>query len=232
MATKTQAAFTRWLDDWCANLPDFDLKSKIKDPACAAVCSEDIVNGFCFEGNLASPRVASLVEPIVKIFKQTYELGVRNYVLVQDAHNEHAVEFKSFPPHCVRGTHESETVDALRKLPFSGEFVIVKKNSLHPALDTDLNRWLDTHQDLDTFIVVGDCTDLCTYQLAMHIKLRANARDVARRVVVPANAVDTYDLPVAAAAKIGALPHDADLMHRIFLYHMALNGIDVVKQII
>jgi hypothetical protein len=48
------------------------------------------------------------------------------------------------------------------------------------------------------------------------------------RVVVPADCVDTYDLPVAVAQSLGALPHAADLLHLIFLYHMALNGIEVV----
>ncbi len=231
MAAKNRAAFLKWLDEWYAGLKDFNLKREVQDPACAAVCSEDLINGFCYEGNLASPRVEAIVDPIVKIFKDTYTLGVRNYVLVQDSHTEHAAEFKSFPPHCIRGTSESQTVSALRALPFSSEFFVIKKNSLHPAIDTELNRWLENHQDLDTFIVVGDCTDLCTYHLALYIKLRANARDWTRRVIVPANAVDTYDLSVAAASKTGAMPHDADLMHELFLYHMALNGIQVVKAI-
>ncbi len=232
MAAKNQAAFLKWLDEWFAGLKPFDLKREVTDPACAAICSADIVNGFCYEGNLASPRVAAIVEPIAKLFREAYTLGVRNFVLVQDTHSEHASEFRTYPPHCVRGTPESETVAALRELPFSSEFVIVRKNSLHPAIGTDLNRWLDNHQDLDTFVVVGDCTDLCTYQLAMHLKLRTDSRDLERRVIVPANAVDTFDMPVATAAKVGALPHDGDLMHRLFLYHMALNGIQVVKQIV
>ena len=73
---------------------------------------------------------------------------------------------------------------------------------------------------------------MCTYQLAMHLRLRANAlqrRGV--RVIVPEDCVDTYDLTVDAARSIGALPHDADLLHRIFLYHLALNGVEVVKRI-
>jgi nicotinamidase-related amidase len=232
MAARNQTAFFKWLDEWFAGLKSPELKRVVGDPACAAICSADIVNGFCYEGNLASPRVAAIVDPVVKLFREAHNLGVRNFVLVQDTHSDHASEFKTFPPHCIRGTREAETVDALRELPFADEFVIVRKNSLHPAIGTDLNRWLDNHEDLDTFVVVGDCTDLCTYQLAMHLKLWTDSRDLVRRVIVPANAVDTYDLPVAAAAKLGALPHDADVMHKIFLYHMALNGIQVVKEIV
>jgi hypothetical protein len=51
------------------------------------------------------------------------------------------------------------------------------------------------------------------------------------RVIVPANAVDTYDLSVEAAEAIGAMPHPADFFHQTFLYHMALNGIEVVREL-
>ncbi len=232
MATRSSAAFIRWLDEWYAELEALDLKRELHNPQCAAICSADLVNGFCREGNLASPQVAAIIPPIALLFQRAYALGVRNFVLVQDTHSEHASEFRAFPPHCVRGTHEAETVDELRNLAFADKFVIVKKNSLHPAIGTEMNRWLDNHQDLDTVIVVGDCTDLCTYQLAMHLKLRSDSRDHICRVLVPANAVATYDLPVAAAIKAGAMPHDSALLHRLFLYHMALNGVQVVKQIV
>lgn len=223
--------FLKWLDEWYGELGSLDLRRELRDPAGAAICAQDLTDGYCSQGNLASPRLATLVKPIAALFQHAYDLGVRNFVLIQDAHSEHAAEFKTFPPHCIRGTSEARTVDALRKLPFADEFFIAKKNSLHPALATDFERWLDTHQDLDTFIVVGNCTDLSAYQLAMHLKLRANARDRSCRVVVPANAVDTYDLSVPAAGKLGTLPHDGELLQRVFLYHLALNGITVVKQV-
>ncbi len=98
-------------------------------------------------------------------------------------------------------------------------------------MNTGLNDWLQAKPEVDTFIVVGDCTDLCTYQLAMHLRLDANARQRHRRIIVPANAVDTYDRTVATAQQQGGLPHDGDLLHAVFLYHMALNGIEVVARI-
>jgi nicotinamidase-related amidase len=59
---------------------------------------------------------------------------------------------------------------------------VLTKNSIHPAFDTGLDAWLDAHPDVATFVVVGDCTDLCTYQTAMYLKLRANARQLPQRV--------------------------------------------------
>jgi hypothetical protein len=33
---------------------------------------------------------------------------------------------------------------------------------------------------------------------------------------------------VDAAQSLGSLPHPGDLLHLVFLYHMALNGVEIV----
>jgi hypothetical protein len=43
--------------------------------------------------------------------------------------------------------------------------------------------------------------------------------------------VDTYDLPVSVARQNNLRAHPADLMHAIFLYNMACNGVRVLKTI-
>ncbi len=103
---------------------------------------------------------------------------MRNILFLQDTHEPNAVEFGAYPPHCVRGTEEAETVEELRALPFFKQITIMEKNSISSGLNTGLNEWLFRHPNVDTFIVVGDCTDLCTYQLAMHLRLDANARQL------------------------------------------------------
>jgi hypothetical protein len=66
----------------------------------------------------------------------------------------------------------------------------------------------------------------------MHVRLRANQRQMRGvRVIVPVDTVDTFDTPVDLAARIGAVPHDAELLHLVFLYHMMLNGVEVATQI-
>jgi hypothetical protein len=65
----------------------------------------------------------------------------------------------------------------------------------------------------------------------MHLRLDANARQLRRRVIVPTDCVETYDLPVAIARGIGAVPHNADLLHRVFLYSMMLNGVEVMASL-
>ena len=65
----------------------------------------------------------------------------------------------------------------------------------------------------------------------MHLRLEANARQLARRVIVPADCVATYDLDVETAAQISAMPHPGDLLHALFLYHMRLNGVEVYLKV-
>lgn len=227
--------FLEWLGGWVGTLPTLSLRGFMAEKSIApenvCVISADLVNGFCYEGPLASPRIRKIVEPSVELFEMAYVLGVRDFVLVQEYHTHDAVEFEQYGPHCIRGTAEADTVAPLKELPFADLFKIVHKNSLHPAIDTDLDGWLDARPQLTMFIAVGDCTDLCTYQLALHLKLSANARDRHVSVLVPADCVDTYDLSLETAQKLGAMPHDANLLHPLFLYHMALNGATVVKNI-
>lgn len=225
--------FLSYVVDWRNTLPTLAITSIVNGtPGKVAIISVDVINGFCYEGPLASPRVANLVEPITRLFKQSYAAGVRNFILTQDAHAPDSVEFESYPPHCIRGTSESETVDAFKELSFWDLFQVMPKQSIHSAIGTDLDSWLTDHAEVDTFIAVGDCTDLCTYQLAMHLKLRAVAANRQVRVVLPVDCVDTYDLPVSVAEEIGAVPHDGDLLHHIFLYSMMLNGVEVVAKIV
>jgi len=229
---KSSQEFLNYLDEWQSALTSVKLADVVPDPDRAAILSVDLINGFCTEGVLSSPRVQAIVEPVVNLMKIAWNYGVRNIVLAQDTHEPDAVEFAAFAPHCVRGTSEAETVPEIKSLPFLDQITVIEKNSIHSGLNTGLESWIKTHPLVDTYIVVGDCTDLCTYQLAMYLHLDANARQQKRRVIVPEECVATYDLPVAVAKKIGAFPHDGDLLHQVFLYHMALNGVQVFSSIV
>ncbi|RPJ49764.1 MAG: cysteine hydrolase [Chloroflexi bacterium] len=224
--------FLDYLDDWMAEQTALPITQAVPDPAKAAVLSVDVINGFCYEGPLASPRVAEIVDPITRLFELAWQYGVRNIVLSQEMHEPDALEFAQFPAHCVRGTPEAETVDSFKRLPFYDQMTVIGKNSINPAMNTGLSDWVARHPEIDTYIVVGDCTDLCTYQLAMYLRLDANSRQLPRRVIVPIDCVQTFDIPVDTARQIGALPHPGDLIHAMFLHHMLTNGIEIVSTIV
>jgi nicotinamidase-related amidase len=226
-------SFLDWLTRWQADLPSLNLGTVVSDPARVALVSEDLLKGFCDQGALSSPRAASILPTVAHLFQRAHDLGVGHFLLFQDTHDADAVEFSAFPPHCVRGTAESETVDALNDLAFSEQFVVFSKNSISSNVGVGFDNWLDARTEIDTFIVVGVCTDICVFHAAMHLRTRANVlgqRDA--RVIVPVDCVQTYDLPVKTALELGALPHDGDLLHRLFLYQMALNGVEVVSSLI
>jgi nicotinamidase-related amidase len=224
--------FLCWLVDWHNSRPALCLSEVVSEAGGAdrvAVMAVDVTSGFCSSGPLSSERVGRIVAPISELFERAYSLGIRHFILPQDTHSEDAVEFRSFPAHCVRGTAEPETVPELRNLPFSERFHVIEKDSVSSAIGTTLDGWLDSHPHVCTFLVVGDCTDLCVHQLVLHLRFRANAlnlRDV--RVVVPTNGVETFDIPVDTAEETGSMPHSGDLLHLVFLYNMAANGVSVV----
>ncbi|HEY9077409.1 MAG TPA: isochorismatase family cysteine hydrolase [Anaerolineaceae bacterium] len=220
--------FLEYLHRWLSQRPQVTLTDIIPDPAKAAFFAVDITNGFCYAGALASPRVATIVQPTVDLMTRAWKAGVRHYLLFQDTHEPEATEFSQFPPHCVRGTPEAETVDAIKALPFYQAMLTYPKNSIDSTAGTGLLDWLTNHPEIDRFIVTGDCTDLCTYQLAMSLRLQANAHQLERKVYLPIECVQTYDLSVEVAEKIGAMPHPGDFFHLTFLYHMQLNGIEVI----
>jgi nicotinamidase-related amidase len=225
--------FLSALVQWERTLPALswsDLRDEAQQGRVALLCV-DMINGFCHEGALSSPRVEGIIPAVVAAFQGAYAIGVRDFVLPQDCHTHNAVEFADFPPHCEVGTSEANTIPELANLPFADLYTIFPKNSINAFINTSLTPWLDEHRNLSAAVVVGDCTDLCVYQLAMNLKLYANAYNLKMRVIVPENAVQTYDMPVETANAIGALPHDGDFLHLLFLYHMRLNGIEVVRQI-
>lgn len=226
----TTVEIPAFIRQWYDALPTRKLAGEIGDPAQAAFFSTDMIVGFCSEGALASDRIAAIVPALVGLGQRAYDAGIRDFVFTQDTHTPDSPEFAAYPPHCVRGTREAEMIAELKALPFADQFTIFEKNSLHPALGTGFDAWLQTRPDLRTAIVVGNCTDLCVYQLAMHLRLTHNAQNThGVRVIVPADAVDTYDLPVEAAAEIGGVAHPAEFFHQVFLYHMALNGVEIVR---
>ena len=174
----------------------------------------------------------NIIPAVVAAFKGAYSIGVREFVLAQDCHTPESVEFADFPPHCQVGTSEANTIPELANLPFANLYQIVSKNSLNAFHGTDLGEWLEARHHFRAAVIVGDCTDLCVHQMALHLKLYANAHSLKMRVIVPENAVQTYDMSVETANAIGALPHDGDFMHLVFLYHMRLNGVEVIREIV
>ena len=229
----------KWYED---SVKPVRIRSIILDEISAkytAVFCADMINGFCKHGNLASPRVDAISESIRALFVKAHDAGVQNFILVQEWHDPKAKEFEAFPAHGIMNTDEAETISELRELSFADKFIVFRKNTLSPAWayhdgryykEDFLVRVINLH--LRTAIVVGNCTDLCMRELAMHLRMWSNQHQRDLRIVIPANCVETFDLPFDVASKIGVMPHPGNMMHLLSLHEMARNGIEIVKEVV
>ncbi|MBR4097422.1 MAG: cysteine hydrolase, partial [Oscillospiraceae bacterium] len=156
------------------------------------------------------PEVAKLMDKCNKA-----EIPV---VTFADCHKEDCSEFASFPPHCIENTSESELVDELKKV---GGYFLMKKNSTNGFHEKIFKQCLIQNPTTNTFIVVGDCTDICVMQFCLTLKTWYTQQNRNIDIYIPVNAVETYDAP----------GHDADFMNIAAYKLMKDSGIRFVKEI-
>lgn len=197
-----------------------------------AVLSVDMINGFCHKGNLASPRIKKIINPVINLFKLAHKKGIKNFVLVQDSHSMDAEEFNQFGPHCISRTKEADVIPEMKNLKFFNSLKIITKKTISAFTGTELEKYIKNNKNLNSFIVVGNCTDLCVYQLAIGLKVLSNKKKFGWNVIVPESCVNTYHMSLENAKKMNLPPHEGNIMHLIFLYHLGLNGIEVVREIV
>lgn len=164
--------------------------SKLDSKAAMAVFV-DIINGFINEGAMASERVGDIIHPNTSLLKMCNENNILS-IAFADCHDKTAAEFSSFPPHCVKGTRESEIVDELQA---EGGYILIPKNSTNGYNEQKFKDLLECHPEIDTFIVTGDCTDICVLQFCLGLKTFFTAQDKQIQIIVPVSCVETYDAP-------------------------------------
>lgn len=184
-----------------------------------AVIVVDLINGFAKEGALYSERVEGIIPYVAENLKKFEGF---NKVFFADEHNENSKEFQSYPPHCLKGTVESEIVEELK--PFMDDLgELIPKNSTNGFVTKGFAQWLGKHPKIRNFVIFGDCTDLCVLQFALTVKAYFNEWNETSNVIVPVLGVETYDLE--------ATNHNADLMNVFALYNMQTNGIQLAGDI-
>lgn len=198
-----------------AKLPVVQLKDLLREQTVLVIV--DMVNGFAREGALKSPRVEGLIPEIAALSKACDEMSITKLAFA-DCHTKASPEFDAYPEHCMAGTSEGEIVDELKDI---GGYTLIPKNSTNGFLEEEFQKWLRENEHINTFIITGDCTNICIQQFAITLKTWFNRQNQKARVIVPMNAVETYDLGL----------HDGDLMHIMALYNMMINGIEVIAWI-
>ena len=199
--------------DMLENLPIVQLKDLQSKQTVLVIV--DMINGFTREGALMSPRVEELIPGITELSKACDKLEIPKLAFA-DSHTAESPEFDACPAHCMKGTSESEIVEEIREI---GGYTLIPKNSTNGFLEEGFQKWLKENRQINTIVIIGDCTDICVQQFAITLKTWFNMQNEKARVIVPINAVETYDLGL----------HDADLMNVMALYNMIINGVEVVK---
>lgn len=199
-----------------SELPDQPLSSF--DPTKTVLVLMDMINGFAVAGILASPRIGALIDPIARLAAACD--AVKMPILAfADAHTPDSLELKSYPPHCMRGSEASQVCDAIAA---AASFDIIEKNSTNGFVEPAFDSWRNAHPAINTYILVGDCTDICVSQFALTAKAYFNTRDLPSRIVVPTSLVDTFD----------GDGHDADLCNLLALYSMRQNGVELCRSLL
>lgn len=178
----------------------------------------DMVNGFVREGAMSSQNIEHIVPEVERLVKKFTETNDNHVAFVRDTHEPDAREFKRYPVHCLKGTGESENIDELKK--YEKMALIHEKNSTSAIFPSDLLENLDKMKKLEEVVIVGCCTDICVMNLAIPLQ---NYFDQVNRdipIVVPENAVETYDAP----------NHNAEEWNDMAFKFMNQAGIKLVKK--
>lgn len=145
----------------------------------------DMLRGFLEPGRpLDCGETARAIIPAVRRRIEAERARGATILWVADSHAPDDQEFDMFPPHCIRGTAESEVIPALADLVDPAN--ILPKRRYSGFYGTNLDARLRRLQP-KVITVVGVCTDICV----MHTVADARNRDYA--VIVPEDCVATFD---------------------------------------
>jgi len=148
-----------------------------------AVLVIDMLRGFLEEGyplycGASARRIIPNVQGLLE-----HELAQGSKIFfICDNHDPDDLEFKMFPPHCVRGTAEAEVIPELAR--YSGE--VIPKRRYSAFFDTPLGEKLGEFKP-EKLIICGVCTDICV------LHTTANARNRDYQVEVPVDCVASFD---------------------------------------
>lgn len=196
------------------SLPAAELSSFKKENT--LVVFVDIINGFINEGAMSDKRIGSIIEPNAALLRKCKDAGIAAAAFA-DCHKENAAEFVSFPPHCIEGTSESEIVEELSR---TGGYTLIPKNSTNGFHEQAFRELLTP--ETDTFIVTGDCTDICVLQFCLSLKTYFTSRNRTVKIIIPISCVETYDADY----------HGSDFANIAAYKLLKDSGIEFVKEIV
>ena len=176
----------------------------------------DMVNGFIKEGTLAAPSIMRIVKRQQELLSEVIKNEAGISVFIRDSHPKNATEFKTFAPHCIEGTSESEVIDELK--PYEEYSLEYLKNSTNLIFAKNLQRDLEALNHLDRVRLMGCLSEVCVLNGAIGLKTLFDEHNMNVDVCVHHDAIDTYDAP----------NHNAEEVTNRALEMMESNGIKIL----
>ena len=177
----------------------------------------DMVNGFVKEGTLAAPTIMRIVPRIEKLMDYYINKVGGCVAVVRDSHTKDAVEFNTYPAHCIEGSKESELIDELKK--YENDSLTYLKNSTNLVFAKGFIDDLRKMINLQKIIFTGCLSEVCVENGAITTRNLLDQWDRNVEVGVDALGIDTYD----------AEGHDSRIITEEALYRMQRNGINIYK---
>lgn len=177
----------------------------------------DMVNGFVTEGNMADPYITHIIPEQLRLIEEILENN-EGLAFIKDNHELGCTEFLRYPEHCVIGTREADLVDEFK--PFEQDALVYPKNSTSALFAPNFLEDIKKMENLDEVIVTGCCTDICDMNLAIPLQNYFDQQNRKVDIVVPMNAVETYDAPM----------HNRDEYNAMAFKMMEQSGIHLVKK--
>lgn len=184
----------------------------MKKEICVVV---DMINGFINEGVLSDPSINKIVPETVRTVER-FLTENKDVLSFQDTHTMSSLEFEFYPPHCLKGTSESELIPELK--PYESRMIKIEKDTTNGFFAEGFQMYLKNNPDLESVTVVGCCTDICVLQFTQSLKTYTQTIGKRLEINVVENAVDTFHTP----------NHDKQVFHDQALNLMRKAGISII----
>lgn len=154
----------------------------------------DMNNGFVNFGNMANPEYNKLVPEQLKLISK-FRTEEQLIAFVLEAHQKGAVEFNSYPEHCIAGTDEALLIPELINEQTKKDTRTYTKNSTCGMHNPKLIRDLKQAENLKEVVIGGVCGDICVLDLARPMAKYFDELNKIVKMFAVKSAIDTFDAP-------------------------------------
>ena len=176
----------------------------------------DMVNGFVNDGLIADKNINRIVPNIVGRVEKALKNG-EMVVAFRDCHSENDIEFKSYPPHCIKGSKESELIDELKT--YQDKMIVIDKNTTN-GFNTEQFKDIITNNHFSEIEICGCCSDICITDLTYSLAKYLSKNMINTTIIINENMIDTFNAP----------SHEADKVNHNCMDNFEKIGVSIIRK--